>query len=484
MSTADSRLVSALHFANGVQTPPVSVETSENTEHVRHGVTHDIRSYLSSTIVLIAFVFYAVRLFRLVSRYAVNIFFSDQWDFNDATLFQHHSLWQIFTWEHGPHREGVGGLVMKLVEPLFRWNSRTEAFFIGSIVCVSALLALWLKKRLFGPITVFDVVVAMIYFTPRQYESIFVSANIGRDCMPALLFLAYCLAWTLETGLTRYAAILVLDFLTTYTGFGIFAGIITPVLLVLDYRARGEDSSRARAYAVGAFVLSLLSFASFFIGYKDQPAMDCFSWKLLSPKVYLRFVAVMFSNFFAVPGTGRLARIIGMLVVLVLLAVLIISAVKLISRTVLQRSGGNYKRPLVITALVSFSVLFAMDAAYGRACAGLIGGLSSRYVMYLEPAVLGLYFYLLSLRPSRTRVLALVAIVVAALPASLYLDKDWFYYPEQKARWRTCYLQNENIEKCDQIVGFRVYPWPAVTHMREKMEFLKETHQNLYADSE
>jgi hypothetical protein len=49
-------------------------------------------SYGPRAVVAVVFAFYATRLFRLISQYAVNIFLSDQWAFNDATLFQRHSL--------------------------------------------------------------------------------------------------------------------------------------------------------------------------------------------------------------------------------------------------------------------------------------------------------------------------------------------------------------------------------------------------------
>src|ERR671925_2294797 len=71
----------------------------------------------ASLVVAVAFAFFAARMFRLISKYAVNIFFSDQWDFNDATLFQKHTIWQMFAWQHGPHRQGLGALFSKLVEP-------------------------------------------------------------------------------------------------------------------------------------------------------------------------------------------------------------------------------------------------------------------------------------------------------------------------------------------------------------------------------
>src|ERR1700738_904668 len=104
-------------------------------------------------LVSIAFVFYAVRIFRLISRYAVNVFFSDQWDFNTATLFQRHSLWQMFDWQHGPHRQGLGALFERMVDPLFGWNSRTESFVVGGVIVTAAICALWLRRRLYGDLS-------------------------------------------------------------------------------------------------------------------------------------------------------------------------------------------------------------------------------------------------------------------------------------------------------------------------------------------
>src|ERR1051326_4374068 len=84
----------------------------------------------------------AIRLFTLISRYAVNVFFMDQWDFNEATLFQKHSLWEMFSWQHGPHRQGLGAILAYLLEPLFQWNTRSESFLVGGIIVLAAISAL------------------------------------------------------------------------------------------------------------------------------------------------------------------------------------------------------------------------------------------------------------------------------------------------------------------------------------------------------
>ncbi len=457
---------------------------TSSAPHLSPSPRMGLAACLPVIVVSVVFVGFAARLFHLISRYAVNIFFWDQWDFDDATLFEHHSLWQIFTWQPGPQRQGLGGLLAKLVEPWFQWNSRTESFLVGAIIVATAVLVLHLKRRLYGRLTYFDVVVPIIYFTPRQYENVFVTANIARDSLPALLLIVYCLCWTVDRAPIRYLLALVLNFVCIYTGFGFFIGILTPALLYLDYRAQRDFSVRRRSWLVGYMTIALLSLGSFFVHYYNRPGLDCFSWKPLSPRLYLRFVALMFANLFGMSTSGRLARWIGILVLLVLTVVLATAVYWLLTRRRIEPGNDRRKRNLVIAALTGFGLLFAANAAYGRACGGLFFASSSRYVIFLEPAILGWYFFLWGLRPDRRRLLAVTVLILAALPASLRLEPQWFYFPQQKARWRSCYLQIENIEQCDQTVGFPIYPSPAATHLKEKLQFLKKTRQNLYANPE
>ena len=168
------------------------------------------------------------RLFRLVDHYAVNVFFSDQWEFNDATIFQQHSIWQIFTWQHGPHRQGLGGVLAKLLEPYFQWDSRIESFLILGIFVFAGVLALWLKRRIYGSFEYYDLVIPSLFLTATQCEVIFGAANLAHGSLPLLLVVIYCLAWTVRSLILRFAVILVVNFLLIFTGFGLLMGLITP----------------------------------------------------------------------------------------------------------------------------------------------------------------------------------------------------------------------------------------------------------------
>ncbi|HUJ94078.1 MAG TPA: glycosyltransferase family 39 protein [Terriglobales bacterium] len=431
-------------------------------------------------VVVLAFLVFGYRLFELIDDYAVNIFFSDQWDFDDATLFQHHSLWQMFTWQHGPHRQGAGALLGWAVEPLFRWNSRTESFLVAGIIAVTALCVVLLKKKLYGRVSYSDAIIPLIFFCPLQYETLFITANLAHGPLPVLLLVLYCLAWICEDVLVRYGLLLAINFLTIYTGFGLLLGILTPVLLVVDYWVNLRTMPKGKVYLVTALLLALASFASFFIGYKNQPAADCFSFQLQNPVDYAWYAALMFAPFFGVQGIGALPTVVGVVAIIALMAFLTMSIIGLFRAQAKPR-----QRYLVIAILTAYCLLFCAATAYGRLCLGIGLAQSSRYVIYLELGLLGIYFYLLDISHRITRnmlVLVFGLSLLGTIASSERVRGQMAMFSQVKQGWKNCYLALGDVERCNQYA--RVYPWePETTHLKEKLEFLRRTRQNLFADS-
>lgn len=424
----------------------------------------------------------SARLFRLVNRYAVNIFFWDQWDFNNATLFQKHSFWEMFRWQHGPHRQGVGAVVSWLFEPMFHWNSRAEAFLACAIFVLAALLALYLKERLYGPVTYFDAVIPLIFLTPLEYETLFGTTNLAHGPLPILLLVIYCIGWTLSRPLTRYAWILVTNFLLIYTGFGIFIGLITPLLLVLDYwrHKRTGVPGPTAVVSLVAILIAVGSFFSFFIGYKFDPAAACFKPFSEPMMQYVHYAGLMFVNFTGIKGSGVIPTLIGSMI-------LIWSGVALVAALagILSRKEESAAQNLVGAALLIFSLLFCANTALGRLCMGLLTAQSSRYLPYLIPAFLGIYFSCLAYRSKSLKtvgtIIFLVIAVSAAVPVRIGDRSMMAQYHNVKDSWRSCYLQHHDIQQCDSLTGVKVYPSPEATHLKEKLDFLEEKKLNLYA---
>lgn len=426
--------------------------------------------------VVSVFILLAVRMFRAVDLYAVNIFYCDQWVFNDATLFQNHSLLQIFRWQYGPHRQGLGGILLKLFEPLIQWNSRYEAFAIAGIIVCACLAALWLKCLLFGKIDYSDVIIPLLFFTPIQFDSLVGGANPSHGPLPLLLAVLYCVAWTIRNQFWKHATVLSLNILLVYTGFGLFMGLITPLLLgVQFYRRRSRTTLISLAIAV-------VSIGSFFIDYRSEPAVGCFSPHLQNPIKYVLFVGFMFSSFVNVHPTAGLV-FVAMVVGLGLLAFLSLTAGVAFAEFV--RSTSQQAGPLIISALLGYSLAFCFATAYGRTCMGIASGQASRYMVYLILAFLALYFAALSV-PDEIKRRAFVSVVLLiALLSSARLEsqaqRSLIAESQQRRIWRDCYLSAHTIDQCDAASGSFIYLPPEPPDLKSKLDFLQRNHLNLFS---
>ena len=426
---------------------------------------------------LLALVFggLSLRLFQLTGRYAVNIFFSDEWDFNDATLFRRHGWWEIFRWQHGPHRQGLGGLLAAQVEPWFRWNSRSEAWMAAALVVAAALLALLLKQRLFGPLAWTDVLIPMAMLSPARWESVWIAANLSLVLFPVLMML-YCLLWVWNNERLKYGLIVLLNLGCIYTGFAFFLGLLTPVLLLASWRRRSRGG---RIYLGVCLAFSILSLASFFAGWRAQSASGCPS--TFSPQFseYFWCADLMYASVFGLMETGFFARMAGAAVL-----ALVLAAAALYWRKILRETGTTAPRHVVLAALSTHVILFTIATALARTCLGLEVALSSRYIIYMQMSVLLLYFGALSLPRPRLASPACGLLMLLLLPALVLPQSDdaMISLSERKAAWRACYLSGRRIADCDEECG-AVYPAPAFTHLQDKLEYLRRTRQNLFADT-
>src|SRR5207237_9583812 len=135
----------------------------------------------------------------------------------------------------GPRSEWREALFEVLVDPLLGWNIRAETFVIGGVIVAATICALWLKKRLCANLSVFDAAILAILFTTAQWQTLFMTPNFAHGPFPLLLLLLYCISWSSKTQAVRYPLLLFVNFVTIYTGFGVFLVVLTSILLILDY---------------------------------------------------------------------------------------------------------------------------------------------------------------------------------------------------------------------------------------------------------
>lgn len=426
---------------------------------------------------------FLLQLDRLVSftvKHAVNILYWDQWDFY-TPLFEHASLWRIFAWQHGPPRLGVGLVFTRVVAGLTHWNTRTEALATVGVVALAALAALWLKRALFGSLSLTDVVIPVLFLSRAQHELLLGAVDPSHGPFPLLLTMLICLAWLQPNRLVRYALVVALNFLLVFTAFGLLMGLITPLLLAFDCsRALREREKPTLAAGIATLAAALASLGCFLIGYTLTPGSEAFRFPYGNVLAYPLYAGLVLANvvgfkahYGAVPDAVGIALLLGMVGTL-------FHNARLIARS----DGDAPGRSRIVVILIGFSLLFSFAAAIGRLPLGLDTADSSRYYLYATIGVLGLYFHLLALRTTAVRRWALAAVVVAALVAGFHttrLDQDTInHLTNGKRSWQACYLRTEDITGCDKAAGFVLYPRPEVTGLKAKLEYLKRNRLNLY----
>jgi hypothetical protein len=238
------------------------------------------------------------RFFLIIWKYSINVFYLAQWDYLTPFFRHQPSVSELFFWQHGPHREGLGLIADKFLYPLTHWNARVDAFIIFGSIFAAMLLALRLKCKLYGALSYSDVAIPVIFLNLAQYEAVIGTPNPAYGALPLLMMMLYCLALLGRNRLLRYSLVLALNFLLIYTGFGLFMGAVTIGVFVLEcywsWRRMTPDPF-GQAFA-GLFV-ACASLASFFVRYTFSPYVDCFEIPHNRWLQYFQFIALMFSSF-------------------------------------------------------------------------------------------------------------------------------------------------------------------------------------------
>jgi hypothetical protein len=451
-----------------VREASTAVDTSESNS--ASGLRHAVSRYGPTIAVAATFIALTIRLMQMVQRYAVNIFFTDHWAIEESTLFQHHSWLEIFRSQHGWHRQGLGGIVMWLFEPLTRWNMRADAYLAVFILALACAAALLLKRRLFGTITYVDVAIPLLFFTPTQYENLIGPLNLAYAPFPTLLIVLFCLAWTITDDRWRCAALIIMQFLCTYTGFALLLGVLAPVLFGIEFlRTR-------KWFSLVCIVASAATLVSYRIGLETSLASEVCTVVSQRASDYPVFLLRLFSLF---------VQAVRLRAILFFGITILCSVLVIFSRSALQlvRPGWQISsRHLVITTLLGFALMFSAATAYSRSCG--LAGAASRYMSYLLLGFLGLYFGSISMRRSPAKAVAVGFVVAIGLLSSVSIRprlQDAIQTISQKqSKWRECYISTHNISACDARMGGFINMDPEPPDLRLKLDYLERNRLNLF----
>ena len=434
---------------------------------------HRVRQVLAWALPLVALAALTIRLLLYVRRYAVDVLYRDQWDFLDP-LFRGDGPWAMFVLQHGPHRQGLGGLLLAWVLPASAWSLRVEAMVSVLILVLGGALAWATVRRATGATAWTDVVAPLLCLGGGLEEILVGTSNPAHGPIPMALVLALALAWTTRPPVPRALACSLLGGLATFTGFGFFAGVVNPVLFAAEW-VHGRQDARRRGAAVVGLALSVAVLAGFFAGWRFVTAADCFRFPHPRPVEYLDYLGFLLARPLGMHRLGGARTWLARGVALGALALGVWVLVRLFRRD---------EMPVrVVALLVGFTCLFGLNAAAGRVCLGIETAGSARYVPYAVPGWVGLVIVARLWASPRVgwSMVGAVLVLITLRTFNIRADEAWGrHYAEGKRRWAACYRQRHDLRGCDLETGFPLYPVPEATRMQEKLDYLEARHLNLF----
>lgn len=422
------------------------------------------------------FALVALRQLHFVNTHAVNMLYSDQFDIYQP-MYEGWGWWDTFALQHGPHRQGMGLVVTRVIASLSGWDTRWDAYAVSLTMIGAAFLGLRLAAQFGMPrSSLLLIAVPLLFLNVHQYEIFAGAVNLSYGAMPMILFMAYCLSWFLANTLWRFLLIGVLTFLLIFTGFGLFVGFLTPPLVTIEALQAWRSGAKRRALlSLMALGITFAGWGLFAKGYTFQPAVAGFRFPYEHPLEYVVFIARMLGNFYGTAVLSRVQLVVGLVAALALVVISVWNGFRLMVRGV-----ANDPRSVVLFCLSGFSILFCSNCAVGRVFTGPIAPLAPRYASLLIPAGLAIFLQLSVLRVRRpfawlAAVYTLLLIPGTAIPRSDEVSgANW--YTEGRRAWKAAYLSTHNEAKSDQISHFSIYPAP----LGERLTFLENHQLNLF----
>jgi hypothetical protein len=437
------------------------------------------RSRVALYATAVVYLVLAMRQLAFVNRYAVDVLYWDGWDFY-RPMFEGRGWWASFDHQHGPHRQGLGGLWIRAVAPLTRWDTRYDALAVSGSLILAVPLGVWLTWRC-GVRGWPMVAVPVVYLNARQYQMFVASANPAHGALPVLLVTALALAWFIRRTRVRLALIVGLTFCCIFTGFGLFAGLVVPVILAVEAvqarRAGRREHACAGLAALGGVGIAWAAFA---VGYHFTAASDRFRFPYDRPVEYLWFIGTLFGNYAGVrgaaldPGPGTIG--VGLAIAVAVTAVMVREGTRLVRRGV-----DDARASAAVFLLAAFAVLYAAQDAIGRTPEGWRTAANSRYVTLCIPAGLAVLLHLsASDRPWFRRAAVGWGLSLAVGTVSLYREDlanvEWAH--DGCMNWRAAYLATHDELTANRMTGFGLFPRPVLA---DRLRFLESHRLNLFA---
>lgn len=430
-------------------------------------------------VVILAFVIAFIRLAGLVMDGSVNVIYGDQWGFL-TPLFLDQGPLACFLQQHGPPRQGVGGVFQWALYGLSGWDTRWESWCGFLVLLLTAASAVALSARLRGRLAPVDALFPLMLLSPIHWETLLLSVNLSHSILP--LGMVVLLAWTrlMRPSPSRALATGALGVLCLFTGFGFCAAVMLGGLALLQ--AIRPESTADRRDALGTLAALGIGFGLFFTDYTWSPAIPGWVFPVADWWNYGSFVSYMAATLVGMREKTPLALGSGGFLVGGAALALLVSTIRL-------RRHSSTPRSSIIQLLIGTGFVYMAMTAVGRLPAGIEAAFMWRYATLGSCMALGLFFFLTTPRPPHARSSAITGACAAALLAFLIWGG---FSPERaasvtaqgKKRWAHAYLATRDIAEANRRSHFWVYP-PEMdqTDFATRLNWLEKHNLSLFADS-
>ena len=416
-------------------------------------------------IVWVVFFIVSAYLMWAVNKFNSNLAFSDQIDIFYGYLTKQ-DLLTLFLQQHGPHRQGIGAIIMLPALWLANWNFSVISYITCLIMILSAyFLILTLRAYQTNPITAIACI--LVILSLGTAELLTVTPNISHSTLPILFSLIIFWLNTKSplTSTTTEIVVLTLAIGALFTGFGIFVFLSYLTISFLKQRFflrevqnnLNQPASKIKfsKISIGTYFVIGVSIMVFFINYQSSAATaeGCTATAIDN---FFNVLKYSFSVASIVLGGSQFPAIssaFGFFIVLSFFLLSIFSLVKIIKNK--DRVAMN------CLFLILISIGFIFNVALGRHCLGADSAFSSRYYPLASIGLIGvlvaLDHFCRKYYPWVPKILSVVVIALTlavVFPLGLKLMSQ---YHEHKNNFIACMLNNDSLRFCNDL--FKIYPY-------------------------
>ena len=322
---------------------------------------------------------------------SVNLFFYDQYVALEP-LIEKKDFFTLFNYRQELFRMGIGYVLWDTLNSIFGIDARIPGWISISSLFFATAVALLLLKKIFGRLSFFDIVVPLMFFSPKIYEEFFGGMYPPLGPFGLLLILSFIYIYLRENFKYRRILLLLFIFLITYSGYAFLFTVTVIVFFIFVLFSKlflDRDSYMSKDIIV-IFIGAVFSLLLFFRNYHFEPGVTCFksipesNFQILN---YASLVNSYYAGFFKVNAITLVVGYIG----------LFLKIVAIITAIFFKNKNSNYESKKFFESVIllsGFSILYVFAVSYGRYCLGDSSAFTSRYMAFLIPGFLSLFILL------------------------------------------------------------------------------------------